>query len=73
MERPDNTVPCTKAIDITRMIDMNVSSNFMYYTNLFEFYCTYMFVKNHCLLDFFVNVPSIYPFLPPVIMYIDEI
>ena len=45
MERPDNTVPCTKAIDITRMIDMNVSSNFMYYTNLFEFYRTYMFVK----------------------------
>ena len=32
-----------------------------------------MFVKNHCLLDFFVYIPSIYPFLPLVIMYIVEI
>ena len=31
-----------------------------------------MFVKNHCLSDSFVNIQSIYPFLPPVVMYIVE-
>ena len=41
-------------------IDMQVSANFMYHTNLV------------CLLDFFVHIPSIYSFLPPVLMYIVE-
>ena len=31
------------------------------------------FVKNHSLYYFFVYIPSIYPFLPLVLMYIDEI
>ena len=33
----------------------------------------YTFVKNHSLYYFFVYVPSIYPFLPLVLMYSDEI
>ena len=33
----------------------------------------YTFVKNHSLYYFFVYIPSIYPFLPPVLMYSDEI
>jgi len=33
--------------------------------------CT--FVKNHSLYYFFVYIPSIYPFLPLVLMYSDEI
>ena len=33
----------------------------------------YTFVKNHSLYYFFVYIPSIYPFLPLVLMYSDEI
>ena len=33
----------------------------------------YTFVKNHSLYYFLVYIPSIYPFLPLVLMYSDEI
>ena len=33
----------------------------------------YTFVKNHSLYYFFLYIPSIYPFLPLVLMYSDEI
>ena len=33
----------------------------------------YTFVKNHSLYYFLMYIPSIYPFLPLVLMYSDEI
>ena len=52
---------------------MKVSINFMYYTKLVAFFCICLLKTSVSKIYLCTYIPSIYPFLPLVLMYIDEI